>query len=92
MNFGYNVSFLAIDKGFIEQFGPTGFAKNLFNLSFNFSYLQQGKLFNTIFLIIVSSIILLSYYFIFTFALLPKFNLNLLLLVFIYLLYCLADE
>ena len=51
MNFGYNVSFLAIDKGLIEQLGPTGFTKGLFNLSFNFSALQKGFLSNTIFVV-----------------------------------------
>jgi hypothetical protein len=63
MNFGYSVSFLAIDKGFIEQFGPTGFAKTLFNFSYSFSNKQNGSLFYTIFVIILFVIVMLSYYF-----------------------------
>jgi hypothetical protein len=92
MNFGYNVSFLAIDKGFIEQLGPTGFAKGLFNLSFNFSALQKGLLFNTIFLISLFAIVLLSYYFIAVFSLFSVFNLQFFLLLFSFLLFYLSKN
>jgi NADH-ubiquinone oxidoreductase chain 5 len=63
MNFGYSVSFLAIDKGFIEQFGPTGFAKTLFHFSYSLSNKQNGSFFYTIFSIVLFVIIILSYYF-----------------------------
>ena len=35
MNFGYSTSFKTIDKGIIEQFGPSGLSFSIFNASFN---------------------------------------------------------
>jgi hypothetical protein len=69
MNFGYVVSFLSIDKGLIEHFGPTGFAKTLFQFVYNFSKTQNGSFFNTIFIVIMFVILILSYYFISVFYL-----------------------
>jgi hypothetical protein len=92
MNFGYNVSFLAIDKGLIEQLGPTGFAKGLFDTSFNFSSLQKGLLFNTIFVITVFVLVLLSYFFVTTFTLSSIFNIQFVLLLFSFLLLILANK
>jgi len=31
MNFGYSLSFKTLDKGLIEQIGPTGFSLAIFN-------------------------------------------------------------
>ena len=87
MNFGYNVSFLSIDKGFIEQFGPTGFANKFFHLSFNFSKLQGGSLFHTIFLIIMFVILVLSYYFFNVFCVFSVLNFQFFLLFFCFLLF-----
>jgi NADH-ubiquinone oxidoreductase chain 5 len=84
MNFGYNISFLAIDKGFIEHFGPTGLTKGLYRLSFNFSSIQEGFLFNTIFLITLFIIIILSYYFSHIFVILSICKTSFLLLFFSY--------
>ena len=49
MNFGYSTSFKTIDKGFIEQFGPTGFSSSILNFSFNVVSFQSGFLYHTIF-------------------------------------------
>jgi hypothetical protein len=54
MNFGYSLSFKTLDKGFIEQFGPTGFAAMIFNLSFNLIALQTGFIYHTIFILVYS--------------------------------------
>ena len=52
MNFGYSSSFKTIDKGLIEQFGPTGFASSVFNVSFNVLALQSGYVYHTIFIFV----------------------------------------
>jgi hypothetical protein len=48
MNFGYLTSFKTIDKGLIEQLGPTGFTIIIFNTSFNITGFQSGLVFHTI--------------------------------------------
>ena len=52
MNFGYSLSFKTIDKGFTEQFGPTGFAAAIFNISFNMTAVQTGFIFHTVFIFV----------------------------------------
>tara|TARA_B100000683_G_scaffold183175_1_gene176410 strand:- start:124 stop:408 length:285 start_codon:yes stop_codon:yes gene_type:complete len=52
MNFGYSMSFKTLDKGLIEQFGPTGFAAAIFNISFNLTAIQTGFVYHTVFLFI----------------------------------------
>ena len=52
MNFGYSTSFKTLDKGLIEQFGPSGFAASLFHVSFNLTALQSGFIYHTVFLFI----------------------------------------
>jgi len=54
MNFGYSLSFKTLDKGLIEQFGPTGFAAAIFNVSFNATAVQTGFVYHTVFLLIYS--------------------------------------
>jgi len=49
MNFGYSSSFQAIDKGLIEQIGPTGFTNSVSKTSANFIGYNSGFLFNAIF-------------------------------------------
>jgi hypothetical protein len=49
MNFGYSSTFKTLDKGLIEQFGPTGIASSIFNISFNIIAFQSGYLYHTIF-------------------------------------------
>ena len=46
MGWGYRTSFLLIDKGFIETFGPSGIVYNVFGMSSNFIKGQTGHLFN----------------------------------------------
>jgi NADH-ubiquinone oxidoreductase chain 5 len=52
MNFGYSMSFKTLDKGLIEQFGPTGIASTVFNVSFNTVAFQSGFVYHTIFLFV----------------------------------------
>jgi NADH:ubiquinone oxidoreductase subunit 5 (subunit L)/multisubunit Na+/H+ antiporter MnhA subunit len=52
MNFGYSMSFKTLDKGLIEQFGPTGIASTVFNVSFNTVAFQSGFVYHTIFLLV----------------------------------------
>jgi hypothetical protein len=52
MNFGYSTSFKTLDKGLIEQFGPTGMASSVFNASFNLVAFQSGFVYHTIFVLI----------------------------------------
>lgn len=49
MNFGYSTTFKTLDKGLIEQFGPSGFAASILNVSFNVTALQSGFIYHTIF-------------------------------------------
>jgi len=50
MNFGYSSSFKLVDKGLIEQFGPTGLSSLIFNFSFNFLAYNSGFIYHTIFI------------------------------------------
>jgi len=52
MNFGYSASFRLIDKGLIEQLGPTGLSSSIFNLSFNLVAIQSGFIYHTIFIFV----------------------------------------
>ena len=52
MNFGYSSSFKTLDKGLIEQFGPTGIATTVFNVSFNAIAFQTGLIYHTIFILV----------------------------------------
>jgi NADH-ubiquinone oxidoreductase chain 5 len=52
MNFGYKLSFKTLDKGLIEQFGPTGITLSTFNFSFNLMALQSGFLYHVIFVLV----------------------------------------
>ena len=54
VNFGYSVSFLLLDKGIIEQFGPSNITRCLQQASYNFSNLQSGFLANYAFFIIAT--------------------------------------
>ena len=69
MNFGYSTSFLAIDKGLIEQCGPTGFASQILNYSFNFTGFQTGYLYHTIYTFVFCMILLFGWYFFVSFGL-----------------------
>jgi hypothetical protein len=62
MNFGYSLTFKTLDKGLIEQFGPTGIASTIFNISFNFTAIQTGFIYHTIFVLVYG---FLFYFFLF---------------------------
>jgi len=85
MNFGYSLSFKTLDKGLIEQLGPTGLASTIFNLSFNLTALQTGFIFHTIFLFVYGSVFYLAAYFLVAFGFsLSIFTANFILLFFGY--------
>jgi hypothetical protein len=52
MNFGYSTTFKTLDKGVIEQFGPTGLGSSIFNTAFNVTAIQSGFVYHTIFVLI----------------------------------------
>jgi NADH-ubiquinone oxidoreductase chain 5 len=54
MNFGYSLSFKMLDKGLIEQVGPTGIASTILNVSFNFTGFQSGLLYHIILFFLTS--------------------------------------
>jgi hypothetical protein len=74
MNFGYSSSFKTIDKGIIEQFGPTGIVASVFNVSFNLTAFQSGYIFHTIFVIVYCFIIYFSIYFLISLGFLISLN------------------
>jgi hypothetical protein len=91
MNFGYSLSFRTLDKGIIEQFGPSGFASTIFNNSFNFLGSQTGFIFHSIFLFIASFCLYFFIYLLHIFGIVfPFFNMHFVLLFFGYLLLILS--
>jgi hypothetical protein len=48
MNFGYLLTFKTIDKGLIEQFGPTGVSSSILNVSFNMTAVQTGFIYHIV--------------------------------------------
>ena len=51
--FGYSGSYRIIDKGVIEFVGPSGLSKVISSVSYNFSKIQAGYLYNYTFLILL---------------------------------------
>lgn len=87
LNFGYKNTFLALDKGLIETFGPTGLSSNFLLLSNNLARLQTGFLGDYNLFIFMSIIILVG------FCLVCNTLLSYLcLLVFSYSIICLQDD
>jgi NADH-ubiquinone oxidoreductase chain 5 len=56
LNFGYEVTYNTLDKGFYEFFGPMGFVNLFFNLSSKINKLHSGQI-NHYLLIMLSSLI-----------------------------------
>jgi len=85
MNFGYATAFKTFDKGLIEQFGPTGVTASVFNISFNFTALQTGFIYHTIFVLVYCSCFYFFGYFLlalnFTFSI---YNVQFVLIFFCY--------
>ncbi len=91
MNFGYSVSFKTLDKGLIEQLGPTGMASTIFNVSFNTIGLNTGFIYHTIFLLVYGFTFSFFFYILILFDLINSaYNVKLFLTLFCYLLLCLS--
>ena len=83
MNFGYSTTFQTIDKGFIEQFGPTGFSSIILNFSFNVTSFQSGFLYHTIFMLIFGfGLFFLTYTLLALGFIVSNFNIQFLLIIF----------
>lgn len=54
MNFGYNTSFLNLDKGLIESIGPVGFSKYIYDSSSNHSLFSKNLLYQTTFFLLLA--------------------------------------
>ncbi len=53
MSLGYNVTFIILDKGLIEIFGPYGLSKTISRLSKHLSRTQTGAIYHYMFMIII---------------------------------------
>jgi hypothetical protein len=62
MNFGYSFTFQSLDKGLIERVGPSGFTASIFNSSSNFTSYYSGAIYHTIFVLIISSGVFLTFF------------------------------
>ena len=62
MNFGYLTTFQSMDKGLIERLGPAGFSLITFNVSFGFTNINSGILYQIISLLISFIVIFLSFF------------------------------
>gem|GEM_PF-2769849 len=59
LNFGYNISFKNIDRGFIELLGPYGISKIINNLSFKSTRIQTGQITHYTFFVVAGLCLLL---------------------------------
>ena len=53
MSLGYNVTFIVLDKGLIEIFGPYGLSKTVYKLSSQLSKTQTGLVYHYMFMMII---------------------------------------
>jgi NADH-ubiquinone oxidoreductase chain 5 len=58
MNFGYRISFQALDKGSIEVFGPSGSSAKLWSVSKSLSSIHSGMIFHYSFVMLFSILFL----------------------------------
>lgn len=83
MNFGYSSSFKLVDKGLIEQLGPTGISSFVFSLSFNLLASQSGYIYNAILFFICGFGLFLFFYFLLAIgSILTVYSIKFLLLLF----------
>jgi len=83
MNFGYSSSFKLIDKGLIEQFGPTGISAFVFSLSFNLLAYQSGFIYHAIlFFVYGFGLFLVLYFLLIVGNILTIYNIQFFLLLF----------
>jgi len=76
MNFGYSFTFQSLDKGLIERVGPSGFTASIFNSSSNFTSYYSGALYHTIFVLIISSGVFLTFFALSSLGLLSAFSVS----------------
>jgi len=85
------MSFKTLDKGLIEQLGPTGLSALTFNTSFNITAIQTGFIYHIIFIFIYSFFIyFISFFLISSGISFAVYNLQFFTLIFGYLLLSLA--
>jgi len=82
MNFGYLTTFQSMDKGLIENVGPSGFSFSIFNISSNFVSYSSGFLYHTIFIITSFILLFLSIFFGYSFGFSLFINFQFSLLIF----------
>jgi proton-translocating NADH-quinone oxidoreductase chain L len=83
INFGYQISFKALDKGLIEQIGPLGSSASIFNISFNITAFQSGFLYHTIFTFVYCFCLYLFIFFLLSLGFLTTiFNTQFFLIIF----------
>ena len=88
LNFGYNISFKIIDRGFYEYIGPLGIVRSINFISKIFNKIQSGFIFHYV-SIILFSIVFIFIFFIFDFVVLQSlldFDIFLLIILFIFIL------
>jgi hypothetical protein len=62
MNFGYKTTFQSLDKGIIEQIGPTGFTASIFSSSSTLSSYNSGVLYQTAFVFLLFALCFFSFF------------------------------
>lgn len=91
LDFGYHVSYKAIDRGFIEMVGPYGLSKTVLSKSRVLSNLQTGSVYDYalwMFVGLLSMIILIEFWGLITFLIDP----SLILMFFITILFCVKSR
>jgi NADH-ubiquinone oxidoreductase chain 5 len=88
MNFGYRSSFFLIDKGNIELFGPLGFAYWLKNYSKTASNQQSGLLPHYTFSMAISSLLVITLYFLSVLGIISLSSIAFQSLLLSYILFC----
>jgi hypothetical protein len=80
LNFFYNIPFKLIDRGIIEYIGPLNIVRLFNNLSYIFSNIQTGYIYQYFFIILLG-IIFLLFFTIFNTSIFFFFNIGINLLV-----------
>ena len=52
LNFGFQTSYKAVDRGLIEMLGPYGISHSIYNTSLNISRMQSGYLYHYAFVML----------------------------------------
>lgn len=62
LNFGHNISYKVLDRGLIEEIGPTGIVKAVGGLGSKASGIQTGQIGQYSLIMIIGTIVLLLYH------------------------------